>query len=135
MLPNYHKWSAVERGFLFEKIAYTESQPNIFSNSFQKIYTPVESNILTKLKAQKGHLAQSIAKAGGSSICYTRKVGYFLQILDFEPLIKDASNEIRLPTEIKFLLFNDVITAKSALFLLNSTLFYWFFTIFPIVEI
>lgn len=126
----YHKWNAVERDFLFDKIAFTRTSFSLFPNSFPKINRLLEVSILEKMRSEKSSLGIALTKVGGASICYTRKVGYFLQILDFKPSITDESGNIRLPSEIKFLNFDKAQSAKSGLMLLNSSLFYWFFTVF-----
>ena len=62
-------------------------------------------------------------------IYYTRKVGYFLQFLDFEPLILNGAGDRRSPSELKVLRFRSELHAKLVLCCLNSNLFYWFFTV------
>ena len=57
-------------------------------------------------------------------------MGYFLQVLDFEPLVLDGSGKRRPPSEFKTLSFGSTEAASSALCALNSSLFYWFVTVF-----
>jgi hypothetical protein len=67
---------------------------------------------------------------GKHPVFYSRKVGYFLQVLDFVPEVRDGCGNLRSPSEFKELRFTNVDTAKSALACLNANLFYWFITIF-----
>ena len=63
-------------------------------------------------------------------IFYSRKVGYFLQVLDFEPRVLDGKGKRRPPSEFKELKFANDDHAELALCCLNSNLFYWFVTVF-----
>ncbi len=125
----YHKWNAVERSFLFDKIAFTKSPTSIFPNSFPKIYCQIETSILSTMKEQTDQLGSSQIKNSGNAIFFSRKVGYFLQVLNFEPSVKDRLGNKRPPSEFKSVFFSDTGKANSALCLLNSSLFYWFMTI------
>jgi hypothetical protein len=69
-------------------------------------------------------------KHGEHAIFYSRKVGYFLQVLDFEPRVLDGKGKKRPPSEFKALYFDSRCAANAALCTLNSTLFYWFVTVF-----
>ena len=58
------------------------------------------------------------------------KVGYFLQVLDFEPRVLDGSGKLRPPSEFKTLQFEESDYAQLVLACFNSSLFYWFMTVF-----
>lgn len=60
---------------------------------------------------------------------YSRKVGYFLQALDFEPVVLSGDGSRRPPSEFKTIYFNSKAEARAALGALNSSLFYWFITL------
>ena len=47
------------------------------------------------------------------------------QILDFVPAIYDSSNDLRKPSELKEIWFDNELVRDGALGLLNSSLFYW----------
>jgi len=87
-------------------------------------------SLLEKLKAQTSSFGYFIRKSGAHSIFYSRKVGYFLQVLNFEPRVIDGRGNKRPPSEFKPLNFDSRILADIALCSLNSSLFYWFITIF-----
>jgi hypothetical protein len=63
-------------------------------------------------------------------VFYSRKVGYFLQVLDFAPRVLDGKGRLRPPSEFKALRFESQDHAELALCCMNANLFYWFVTVF-----
>ncbi len=125
----YHKWNATEREALFQRIVFVKNDPKTLNNSFPKTYSTIESIILGKISAEKNKLISYQRKPNNNVVYFSRKVGYFLQILNFEPTVLDEFGNKRPPSEFKSLFFENSDYAKSALCLLNSNLFYWFITI------
>ena len=105
------------------------SAKGIVQHAFPKLCATAEMEILQKLAKEKSRLANFHVKKG-RSIYYSRKVGYFLQVLDFMPRVLDGSGNRRSPSEFKELCFENDVRAKLALCCLNSNLFYWFVTVF-----
>ncbi len=95
-----------------------------------KLTSEIEGGILGKLSAQKTSLSSFYCRNGRHRVFYSRKVGYFLQVLDFEPKVLDGHGKRRPPSEFKELRFETESQAKLALCCLNSSLFYWFVTVF-----
>lgn len=95
-----------------------------------KLFSPLEPQVLTKLEHEGQNLANFYKRESSHSVFYSRKVGYFLQILDFEPLVLDGNGIKRPPSEFKEISFQSQEHAKAALCCLNSSLFYWFITVF-----
>jgi len=126
----YNKWSAVERATLFSQIQFAPSHCGLVSNSLPKLTSPLEIGILRKLIAQNCRLSLFCARNGKYRVFYSRKVGYFLQVLDFEPKVLDGQGRRRPPSEFKELRFGIESYSKLALCCLNSSLFYWFITVF-----
>ncbi|HXH13702.1 MAG TPA: DNA methyltransferase [Alphaproteobacteria bacterium] len=126
----YNKWNAVERATLFSQIQYVPSHLGLISNSLPKLTSLLEMGILSKLIAQNCRLSLFYAKNGKHRIFYSRKVGYFLQVLDFEPKVLDGKGRQRPPSEFKELRFGVKTYSNLALCCLNSNLFYWFITVF-----
>jgi Eco57I restriction-modification methylase len=124
----YHKWSASERSILFDSLRYARSTVNFLEGTVPKFYSELEFSISSKL-SQKSKLESFYSKTSSEKIFYSRKVGYFLQILDFEPKVLDGKGNLRLPSEFKELRFENSDRAKIALCCLNSNLFYWFITV------
>ena len=126
----YHKWSSQERDTLFERLSFVPAQEGIVRNSIPKLMSRIELSILSKLAAIPMTVGARSIRSGPHSINFSRKVGYFLQVVDFQPRVIDGSGNVRPPSEFKLLAFPDVQQNTSALALLNSNLFYWFMTVF-----
>jgi hypothetical protein len=86
--------------------------------------------ILEKIARNIKSIAHFVASTSSCArVFYTRKLSGFVQILNFIPLIKDNIGKKRAPSELKDVLFDSKNTASSILSTLNSTLFYWYLTI------
>jgi hypothetical protein len=126
----YNKWSAEERSTLFSVLQYQPASPCFVTGSLPKLCCDIEQGIISKLMQQRSRLAEFLTKTGTSRIWYSRKVGYFLQVVDFVPEVKDGRGRLRPPSEFKELRFRSEGIASIALACLNSSLFYWFITAF-----
>ncbi len=126
----YNKWSAAERPALFEQMTLIESVPSLVNNALPKMSSSLETGILKKLAAQRPRLSSFFVSRGTHDIFYSRKVGYFLQVLDFQPRVLDGQGNRRAPSEFKTLSFGTAEHSRGALCCLNSNLFYWFVTVF-----
>ena len=129
----YNKWNAMERVNLFSGLRYARSRlagNGLIAGTFPKLCSEHEHRILEKLGNEKATLAHFYTSAGENRVYYTRKVGHFLQFLDFEPRILDGWGNRRSPSELKILCFGSDAHAKMALSCFNSSLFYWFMKIF-----
>jgi len=102
----------------------------LIDTSLPKLTSTLETGIIDKLIAQNYCLASFYAKHGQYPVFYSRKVGYFLQILDFAPQVLDGRGRRRPPSEFKELRFPTETYAQLALCCLNANLFYWFITVF-----
>lgn len=127
---HYHKWNSQERESLFERLTYVPAKEGIVKNSIPKLTTLVELSILFKLAAVSMTVGGRSVRSGAHSINFSRKVGYFLQVLSFQPRVVDGDGNLRPPSEFKLLTFSSSAQKQSALALLNSNLFYWFMTVF-----
>jgi len=126
----YNKWLSIERPSLFESLDYEPAYASLVSNSLPKLSSTVEQDVLRKMSAQKQRLSAFYVRNNSHQIFYSRKIGYFLQVLDFEPLVLDGQGNRRPPSEFKQLSFASDLHAKAALCCLNANLFYWFVTVF-----
>ena len=102
----------------------------LVAGTLPKVSDEIEPDISSKLAGQQKALASFFSKIGAHTIYYSRKVGYFLQVLDFEPKVLDGKGNRRPPSEFKALRFTTEANAKLALCCMNSNLFYWFVTVF-----
>lgn len=124
----YNKWSVSERMILFETLRYTKTTNLFLEGTVPKFSSEIEFSIASKL-SQQSRLSSFYQKVSSEKVFYSRKVGYFLQILDFEPKVIDGEGNRRPPSEFKELRFSDKSQSKTALCCLNSNLFYWFITV------
>ena len=126
----YNKWTSVERPNIFHNLHYKKSCKQLITHTLPKLCSELEYGISQKLGNERNKLAKFYSKNTQNRVYYTRKAGYFLQFLDFEPLILNEAGNKRSPSELKILCFGSKIHAKLALCCLNSNLFYWFFTVY-----
>jgi len=126
----YSKWCAGERPALFQTLVFAPSIERLVEGSLPKLTSPIELGIIRKLASQKTRLSSHYSKGPQHRVLYSRKVGYFLQALDFEPHVLDGQGQRRPPSEFKELPFASPSYATAALCCLNASLFYWFITVF-----
>jgi hypothetical protein len=126
----YLKWTAAERPTLFERLMFVDSTEEVSDLGIPKIGRTIEARVLRNVQAQPLRLAHFLRKTGKAPIHYTRKLSHFVQILDFVPEIIDQNGEKRAPSELKELRFDDQSTALAYLAFLNSSLFYWYLSVF-----
>jgi hypothetical protein len=126
----YNKWTGDERPTLFAKLGYVRATPALVDGTYPKLCCELEKSIIQKLACQNSILRSYFGKTGRHKIYYSRKVGYFLQVVDFVPSVLDGTGTLRPPSEFKVLSFESQEHAKLALCCLNSNLFYWFITVF-----
>lgn len=132
-ITKYIKWYAIERDGLFcSKIKYEQISilsESYFPTSIPKIGLEIERKILDRIKRCKPIALYQIKSPTKNILYYTRKVSFFLQFLNFVPIVRDDSGEIREPSELKKMYFADNDIKDLVLASLNSSLFYWFYII------
>ena len=127
----YNKWRSLERDALFQRLAFVDSTRSVTEYGLPKIGHSVEASILKKFSRMPLVIADPIlGQPKENPIYYTRKLSYFVQILDFIPHIHDASGNLRRPSELKEIRFDNEVSRDSLLGFLNSSLFYWLITVF-----
>lgn len=128
----YLKWYSEERRIIFENKPFyylLNKKVSIFSNSLPKLTSTVEESVIIKLRKGKSiAMLQSNLKTN-NVVYYTRKVSFFLQFMDFVPIVKDNQDEIREPSELKTLYFSSQHLKNIVLASLSSSLFYWYYII------
>ena len=129
-LSNYRRWLSEERITLFDTaqfVNFIEANPPV-NSSIPKIRSEIECRILAKLSNQSP-LNKYYEQKSKFPIYYTRKARYFVQFFNFIPDIFDGAGSRLEPTELKVLYFNSKSRRDAVLALLNSSLFFWFFSI------
>ncbi len=126
---DYLRWYAVERPFLFStKIVYAEREieSNLFR--FAKLGTSLATSVAKKLLARMPALGSHLRETGPAHITYHRSPVFWIRSLDFEPYFKSAS-KTRSTDHIRDLYFKDQKSSRRAVAILNSTTFYFWFTV------
>ena len=126
----YHKWGSAQRDTLFQSLTYACACPCLIAGTLPKLTSSIERDIAAKLVAAGSSISDLYTHSSGTEVFYSRKVGYFLQAMDFEPTVLDGDGNKRPPSEFKTLRFRDQTTASAVLCALNSSLYYWFTTVF-----
>ena len=124
----YTKWQASERDTLFQRLAFVDATKVNSQGILAKMGHPAEVSILTKFHRAPVVAGISNKRLTRASIYYTRKLSYFVQILDFVPAIHDSAGNLREPSELKETGFTNELSRDGVLALLNSSLFYWLIT-------
>ncbi len=126
----YNKWFKTERSMVFQGLKYANAEGSLVDNSLAKLSSQLEQGLILKLSRQRRRLGLFFTRGSEHRVFYSRKVGYFLQVLNFVPRVLDGRGKRRPPSEFKELNFGSDLHAKAALCCLNSNLFYWFITVF-----
>lgn len=126
----YLKWYANERPTLFQvwpsyQLCMSPQLP--FEGTLPKVGSDPELGILSKVLNQPQAVRMLATDTTGQyQIYYTRKVSFFLQFLNFIPEVRDSTGELRNPSELKLLSFEDSKNCDLSLGALTSSLFYWY---------
>ena len=131
----YNKWNTVARESLFPTLRFHENVASLnWTGSIPKIGATIEAGILQVASGTSVPIGALVKPRQAHNIYYTRKLSGFVQILNFVPSITDESGNDRPPSELKEMAFADKNASLVALALLNSSLFYWFLTIYSDVR-
>ena len=126
----YNKWRFDARQYLFHNLAFFESTDLKPDVGIAKIGDAIEASILCKVNSVPLVSQQLKTRSHQHTVFYTRKLSHFLQILNFVPEIYDFKGELRKPSELKEIRFDNALTRDAALGILNSSLFSWLVTVF-----
>ncbi len=135
LLSNYRRWLVVEREHLFATVKYVNIQKVdlLIASSLPKVSSDIELDIISKLNRLRP-LESVINDSAQYKVYYTRQVRYFAQFFDFVPKITNSVGETIPPSELKHLSFSSRQIRDTAIAVLNSTLFYWFLSIYSDVR-
>ena len=125
----YNKWFSEIRGQLFNLIVYNRTDSSVIDNFIPKVGSRIEEAILSKVGKINKKLEYFSSKTGNYCIYYTRKLSWFVQIIDFIPLIIDSKGKKREPSELKVVRFREKYQRDAFLAVLNSSFFYWFLSV------
>ena len=125
----YLRWYAEERSHLFPaKVAFEECN---FKNGylrFAKLGTSGASSVVKKLTTQKATVGTYLRKAGRGHVTYHRSPVFWIRSMDFEPYFKSPVKE-RSTDHLKDIYFENQQVANTAGAIINSSLFYFWFSV------
>ncbi len=128
-VSDYIRWYADERLNLFaSKIYHAPCDGQSGSLRFAKTGTRLANQILAKLLSKKSTLSTYLRKVDTGHITYHRSPVFWIRSMDFEPYFKSSVKD-RSTDHLKDLYFENSSQAKLAGAMLNSTLFYFWFTV------
>jgi hypothetical protein len=132
----YRRWLSEEREHLFATTAFTEitGVPSLINTSLCKVQSPLEVGIVRKLADTGKPLGNFTVRNSQNIVYYTRKVRYFVQFFLTIPRITDSRGKTVPPTELKELAFPTRGARDAAVAVLNSNLFFWFFSAYSDVR-
>jgi hypothetical protein len=134
-VSKYNRWLCEERDTLFSLIHFVPADKNGFlvTTAIPKIHTTTEVNILSKISIEK-LITHYFLKSSPYIIYYTRKLRYFIQFFNFIPKITNSKDEVIPPSELKEIYITSEQLKSVTIGLLNSNLFFWFFSVFSDVR-
>ncbi len=115
------------------QVVRSRKDNSLVGTSLPKASDPVELSILKRLALSR-RLETYFLRSSRYIVYYTRKLRYFVQFYDFVPIIQDAHGQRIAPSELKEIHLSSQQHASVMLALLNSNLFFWFFTLFSDVR-
>ena len=125
----YLRWYAGERENLFPgKIGYEPCPFKTGYLRFSKLGTSQATNIVKKLTSQKATVGTYLRKSGKGHVTYHRSPVFWIRSMDFEPYFKSPVKD-RSTDHLKDIYFENQQTAKFAGAIINSTLFYFWFSV------
>jgi hypothetical protein len=125
------RWYAAERCHLIQQISYTTSTRNVKPGVFPKLASPLQESILYKVRRKAG--GECIANALSTRrtdyfVYYQEATNYWMKATCHVPFYK-KNGVVMEPSHGRFLYFHDELTAYCIMALMNSSLFYiWFST-------
>ncbi len=125
----YYKWSTVARDFLFDNLVYSDVTELKENTLIPKLNNITSYSILKKIQVNRRRTSSFILKTSSHKFFFTRKLSGFVQILNFIPKIFEDNGNSRNPSELKELRFQNDIQSSTFLAVLNSSLFYWYLTV------
>ena len=125
----YNRWYEQFRPHLFAIMEHTDVSVIAFQNSVPKIHSKVEKSLWKRL-AQFSILGKHIIPKPTSYITYFHDApGYWIRAMDFIPYYWTEKNGEGRSTHVKSLYLGKELDAAVITAILNSSLFFWWFTI------
>lgn len=127
----YNKWNSNYRDFLFQTIQYVKNSTNPMPNTITKIHLKMEISILNKLLSDNDTFGRYISFTNRTNdyIYIHNAPRYFIRAITFRPYFWNEKQGQKISTHLKQMCFrnNDIKIIASTL--LNSSLFFLWFTL------
>ena len=127
----YHHWSAEERDYLFDRLAYQDSFDHPRLHRIPQVGTREARDTLEKIEAHSSRVVGAYYRRSkdGFLMHYHRSPRYWIRGMDFEQYFR-SSKTSRSIHHFRDLYFHDEQVGKVVGALLNSSLFfYWFISV------
>jgi hypothetical protein len=125
----YFRFFTEERPFLFQRIQYVDATNVIQPYSLLKIETAMEESIANKMfNGSKQRIADVTLPDGEPSVFYSYGFRYWAKVLNFRPYFQGENAEFS--TGDKHLCLKTGIDPNVIVSVLNSSLFFWYYSIY-----
>ena len=126
----YQHWNSVERTFLFDNLRYCNTVVHFRLNRIPQIGNRTAKMILKKIEAKsKNKIADYYSRKGTDfTMHYHRSPRYWIRAMDFEQYFKSDSRSKSIH-HFRDLYFQSEKTSKFVGAILNSSLFFFWFTL------
>lgn len=126
----YLRWYATERSILFYKIAYTKVASSLILDTFPKVGSSLEESILQKIRSMGRPMSWYLRSVGSSfaKFYYHNAPVFYIRAMDFVPLYESANSTGPSSNHFKTLYAEPTWTTPIMVAILNSSLFYVWFT-------
>lgn len=124
----YNRWYSSERKNLFGNIKYVKNTYTKSNYGFFKIGLDIENRILKKLKNSDTKIENFIDATNDNILYYHGAVRYWIKSMNYLPYF--VKNGVRQKSsEYKMISLKRNISNNSLIAVINSSLFYWYWTI------
>jgi hypothetical protein len=128
LTTSYLKWYAEERDYLFQKINFTDST-RYCSITYPKIDHSLENEILNKINLNKLRIGNYRVRPNiKNTIYYHNAPVFFIRSMNFIPFYESQSSNQPNSNHFKELAFDKLDYANYFLAILNSSLFFYWYT-------
>jgi len=127
----YLKWYSDERQTLFNsKVSFKDSTKYIES-TFSKIYTDTDEKIINKMAMFKKLIPTKISNTQTKNIVYYHNAPvFFVRGMNFIPIYESESSKEPSSNHFKRICFQDSKDSIQTLSIINSSIFFYWFTIY-----
>lgn len=125
---DYRRWYAEEREHLFQTLRFEMGDFDAGFLRFAKLGSPEAASILKKLLGKRPRIGKHLVRTGGAVVNYHRSPVFWIRSMDFEPYFKSATRQRSLD-HLRDLHVVPPRLSKAVGAVINSTLFYFWFTV------